>query len=466
MRRRALWIIALVAVVHAALFIVYLRPDWQVAWTDQEGYKRLGAVLAETGTFTRYPDYVTFVPEVIRTPGYPVFVAAVYRLFGVGNDVAVTVAQAFVFASICLLAYAIARRVASERVGVVAAAMTALFSPLPHFAALVLTELWTTFVATAAMLMCVRAVQRKRLFDFAAAGVLLSAATLVRPAFVLLPFFLAIGVPLLVRAERHARALRGWAVLALAASLTLLPWFAYNYVHLGQFTLSPAGGVGRGLWEGAWQGRWPGRVQAQLTEIATEESDPTQRDARAAGVAAATGHAAGPMIQYVREWRDIHDVWDTPRDPLERARARVFADQLYLRAALSHMRDDPWGHVVRRVTRGAFVLWAADVPIRYSDINDTPVAIIRLIWLVQVILLLLAAAGLATLARGGRWREAVLLALPLVYVTGVHVPLLCEARQSLPVKPIVLVLAAIAVASHRNHRTSEDTEVGRRNHRR
>jgi hypothetical protein len=30
-------------------------------------------------------------------------------------------------------------------------------------------------------------------------------------------------------------------------------------------------------------------------------------------------------------------------------------------------------------------------------------------------------------------------------VTGVHLPLLCEARQSLPVKPLVLALAAIAV---------------------
>ena len=51
----------------------------------------------------------------------------------------------------------------------------------------------------------------------------------------------------------------------------------------------------------------------------------------------------------------------------------------------------------------------------------------------------------ALLARG-RFTEAALLALPLLYVTGVHLPLLCETRQSLPVKPIVLVLATIGVA--------------------
>ena len=89
------------------------------------------------------------------------------------------------------------------------------------------------------------------------------------------------------------------------------------------------------------------------------------------------------------------------------------------------------------MTRGTFQLWAADVPIRYSQINQTPTIVIRAIWLVQVLLLLAAVVGLFVLIRRGRWAEAVLLALPLIYVTGVHLPLLCEARQSLPVKPLV-----------------------------
>jgi 4-amino-4-deoxy-L-arabinose transferase-like glycosyltransferase len=443
--RRSLWLIAVAAAIHAVLFIIYLRPAWDVSWSDQEGYKRLGAVLAATGTFTRYPDYATFVPEVIRTPGYPVFVALIYRLFGIGNDLAVTLAQAVVFAAICLMVYSIGRQVRDERTAIVAAALTALFAPLPHFAALVLTELWTAFVATAAMLMCVRAVQGRRLRDFAIAGALLSATTLVRPAFVLLPFFIAAAMPLCLKPERNRRALGSWAVLCVSAALTLLPWFTYNYVNLGRFTLSPAGGIGRGLWEGAWQGRWPGRVQAELTQIATDETDVARRQARVARVATDTGYPADQMLEYVHEWRTIHDVWDTPTDPLERAQARVLADQMYLRAAVAHIEKDPLGHAMRRVTRGAFVLWAAEVPIRYTDINQTPTWVIRVIWLVQIVLLVLAAAGFVVLIRTGRRREAILLALPLVYVTGVHLPLLCEARQSLPVKPLVLVLAAVAM---------------------
>jgi 4-amino-4-deoxy-L-arabinose transferase-like glycosyltransferase len=442
MQRRVLWAICLLALIHALAYIAYLRPEWGTSWSDQAGYKRLGTVLAETGEFTRYPDYEVFVPEVIRTPGYPAFVAVIYKMFGVGNDLAVTIVQALVFAALCVLVYAIGRRLAGPRVAIAAAVLTALFSPLPHFAALVLTELWTTFVATAAMLITLRAVQQQRLRDYVLAGVLLSATTLVRPAFVLLPFFLAGAMPLLTRSQRTWPALRGWAALVLAAGLTLLPWFTYNYVHLGQFTLSPAGGIGRGLWEGSWQGYWPGRVQAELTLIAERGDD---IEAKAREVGQETGFDPVPMVRYVREWREIHDLWDTPQDPLERARARVEADQQYLSAAVANMRRDPIGHVWRRLTRGLFVLWAADVPVRYSHINALPTLVIRAIWIAQVVLMLLAIAGAVLLWRHGRRAEAMLLTLPLVYVTGVHLPLLCEARKSLPVKPLVLALAAVAI---------------------
>ena len=446
-RSRALLIVCLVALVHAAVYIAYQRPDWDTEWTDQAGYKRLGEVLSTTGLFTRYPDAAVFVPEVIRTPGYPAFVAAVYLVAGAGNHLAVATAQALVFAGLCVLAFLLARRAAGDRAAVLAATMTALYAPFPYFGALVVTELWTSFVATAAMVIGLRAVQQGRLGDYALAGLLFGATTLVRPAFFLLPYFLAMGVPLLVREERAPRRLAGWATLALTASLTLAPWFAYNYVYLGQVTLSPAGGIGRGLWEGSWQGRWPGRVQARLTGVAETNGTREGRDAGVEAVAADTGLPVEPMREYVHEWREIHDLWDMPTDPVERARARVVADGEYLKAAVAHMREDPVGHAWRRLTHGTFVLWAAETPIRRSQVNSTPVVVIRAIWAAQVVLLVLAAFGAVRLARGGRWAEAVVLVLPLVYVTGVHLPLLCEARQSLPLKPLVLALAAIGLTT-------------------
>lgn len=446
MTRRTLIVMALIALAHAALYIVYQQGEWQstTAWTDQRGYQRLGSVLATTGEFTRYADSNLFVPEVIRTPGYPAFVAAIYVLFGVGNNLAVAIAQAFVFVAICCMVFFVARRAAGNRSAIVAGTMTALYPPLPYFGSLIVTELWTAFMATAAILVCVRAAQRGRLRDYVLAGALFTATTMVRPAFVLMPFFFAIAVPLFVTSQRNRAALQGWATLAVTAALALTPWLAYNYINLGQITLSPAGGIGRGLWEGSWQGRWSGRLQKELTDLADTTRDRDALNQRIADRARETGLPAAPMLQYVNEWRDIRAIWDTPTDPMERVRARVEADREYLRHAVANMRADPIGHLRRRLTIGAFVLWAAEVPIRYGDINLMPNWFIRLLWILQVGLLGAAAWGAIWLARNDRWLEAVMLALPIVYVTGVHVPLLCEARQSLPVKPVVIALAAIA----------------------
>src|SRR4051794_35370227 len=112
-RTSARAVIVLLALAHATFFIRYQRPDWVTQWSDQNGYTTLGRVLAETGRFTRYPYYPRFVPEVIRTPGYPVFVAAVNRVLGQGH-LPVAIAQAAVFAAICLLVHALARLVAGD----------------------------------------------------------------------------------------------------------------------------------------------------------------------------------------------------------------------------------------------------------------------------------------------------------------------------------------------------------------
>src|SRR5436190_21651228 len=260
--RRTLALIVLVAVAHGIFFIWYQRPDWTTQWPDQVGYRRLAEVLATTGKFTKSPDAPQFRPEVIRTPVYPLFVATIYKVAGTGQ-MPVALAQTALFAAICMLVYAIARRVAGEHVAIVAAAATALFPPIPYFGALVMTEVWTTFLFTLSIWMATRALESQSLASFAALGVLLGLTALSRPVFVLFPFALAaVGIVVFpLAAVKRAPPLGRWAALVVASMLTLLPWFTYNYVTLGQFTMSPAGGVGRGIWEGQWQATWSGRLQ-------------------------------------------------------------------------------------------------------------------------------------------------------------------------------------------------------------
>ena len=463
--RRSLWLVCLVATLHGLFFIWYQHPDWATQWTDQDGYRRLGQVLASTGKFTRFPEAPTFVPEVLRTPLYPMFVAVLYRLFGT-HQLPVALSQTLLFALVCIAVYATARRVTSERIAIGAAAATALFPAIPYFGALVMTEVLTTLLFTLSMWLAISALAERGLARFAWLGVVLALTTLSRPVFVLFPFALtAVGLVLfpLLRVRRRPRVAQ-WGVTIAAFALTMAPWFAYNYLTLGRFTLSPAGGVGRGLWEGSWQATWSGRTQNELTHLADDVDDRAELDRRVTEIARREGVAAGPMLEYVHQWEDIRLIWTEPTDPLERAIARVKADDEYRRVGIANIRRDAPAHLIKRLARGLFILWAGEIPFRYSEINALSPMTIRACWAVQAGIFLLALIGGYRLCRGGRLGEGLILLAPILYISAVHFPLLTEARQSLPAQPVVLLLATIAAVWLTGHSLALEPQIHEREH--
>lgn len=444
-RRRSSLLIALVAAAHAAIFIAYQRPDWNTQWTDQNGYLMLGRILAQTGRYTRFANTPLYVPEAIRTPVYPAFVAVLDLVFGESHLV-IALAQAVLFAIICLFVYAIARSVTSERVAMAAGLVTALYPPLPYISALVLTETLTTFLVTAAMVLWLRALRDGSLRWFLACGLVCAATALTRPAFQFLPLFL-VGASLLATPDARRPRWRGGVVMLAAFFVAVVPWLAYNAVYFKTVTFSPAGGPGRQLFEGTWQVQLPGRLETELTAIADSTPDRATLDDRVRAVAARSQLPAEPMLRYVHQHQDIRRIWTEPQDPWERVTARIAADHEYMRVGLENIREDPVRHAWRRAVRGTFLLWASEIPVRYSDINRLSPLAIRAIWLPQVGLMLLAAWGAVVLARSGARDEALAIAALVLYVAAVHTPLYAEARYSLPAKPMILLLATVAVAN-------------------
>ena len=369
------------------------------------------------------------------------FVAAVFAIAG-SSHLAVAIAQVGLFALVCLMTYRLGDRTGGFPVALGAGLLTALYAPLPYFAALMLTELWTTFVLVAAVLALWRAIDTQRAAWFALAGFLLAYTALSRPVFILLaPFLTALGLLMLFDAISWRRQLAGWALLTAVFVATVFPWFLYNYRYFGAPTISAAGGIGRPIWEASWQGQWSGRVQSDLTDLADSPSTDDELDDHVRMFAATHRLDAAPMLTYVHQWRRIRAIWTTPTDPEERFRARIVGDRTYLAVGLENIKGDVGGFLRRRIVRGQFVLWAAEIPVRYTAIDGLPTWAIRAIWAPQLAICALAIVGLVALGRRRARAELLLLGAPLVYVAAVHFLLLTEARQSLPVKPLLLVLA-------------------------
>ena len=233
--RKSYFLLFLVALVLRLGFLA-LRwgalPDWNI---DALGYHQLALNLLHERAFSMHTQS-PFLPDSIRTPGYPLFLAAVYALPGTSPRT-VLVIQAMLDALTAVLAADMARRLTGFRkAGLLAGLLYALLPLAWRYAAELYVESFLTFWLALSFWLALWIVQREAghpwlrgAFLGAAAGMSL----LIKPNVVLLPLLLAL--PLL--AHRRGRPLLAAAAMML---LMLAPWVARNAVVFGQPTLSTA----------------------------------------------------------------------------------------------------------------------------------------------------------------------------------------------------------------------------------
>ncbi len=242
-----------------------------------------------------------YEPSLIRLPGYPVFLAAVYSVFGHTNNTAVRIVQALVDTASCALISLVAflwepDEKLKRRTTITALALAAVCPFTAIYVGTILTETLTIFFAVAMCLIATLAFKAttlgKGLLLWGATGILGGVAVLFRPDSGL--FVAAIGITLVVTTlmrssrtqekkrkqeifYRFSRASYLGAMFSLAFCLVLVPWTIRNHriFHLFQ-PLAPAHAempgefVPRGYlaWVRTWldDGRYIGPVLWSLDE--------------------------------------------------------------------------------------------------------------------------------------------------------------------------------------------------------
>lgn len=245
-RRRAYALLFLIVALEAALLLPRFQPGSRMGG-DSHDYDTLARNVATRGCYSLESDCA---PSTLRTPGYPLFLAAVYKAGG--GIRAAKVVQFAVHLLAAMLLYELAALYFSEGIALLAAVLCATFLPL------VLSPLYhmPETLATAAAVATVWAASRingwKWALAFGAAG---GVAYLVRPTLVLLPIGLGMGLLLVGRAS-----VRQMATAALACAAVLAPWVARNSVV--QHRLSVGSPPGWPVYISALQ--WQGRLTYDL----------------------------------------------------------------------------------------------------------------------------------------------------------------------------------------------------------
>jgi len=190
------------------------------------------------------------IPSLVRLPGYPAFLAAVWSIAGVGNYRAVLLVQAAFDIATCLVVADMARRLlGSERGARIAFLLAALCPFTANYAACALTETLSIFFAALALDLALLARNHARLRGWAGCGLAVAAGILLRPdsgillaaLLVYIGFFVVAGERQRSRSSAisSSRGFSRWlaraVVLCLVALAPLAPWTLRNWHTFGLF---------------------------------------------------------------------------------------------------------------------------------------------------------------------------------------------------------------------------------------
>jgi 4-amino-4-deoxy-L-arabinose transferase-like glycosyltransferase len=308
-RRNPLFWLFLLAILPRLLLLASLPHDALLESVDARGYDLLARNLLAGHGFS-LQDAPPYQPDGLRTPLYPLFVAAVYALAG-PQPAAVAVVQALLDSLTTLLVAAIAARSLGRRAGIAAALLYALTPVQWRYAAALLAETPLAFLISLTLwLFCLLTVDRPRpalshlltrdrqipfpsLSIAIACGAVAGLAALCKPNLAGLALILAVAAFWALRRPHHQgrvpepiKARRGAGSLAAAILLTALavtsPWILRNWATFGRPFLSNAslGFVARvsapatlGVVEDhqvpPWSPGWEAHYHAVVTQAAT-----------------------------------------------------------------------------------------------------------------------------------------------------------------------------------------------------
>jgi 4-amino-4-deoxy-L-arabinose transferase-like glycosyltransferase len=236
---------AVLAVVAATLalkliflaVVVRARPQ-ALLYIDTGTYVRPALALLRKGAFSPSPD-VAPEPEINRTPGYPLLIAATWGALG-ERPWALPALGALLSAGMALVAAGLAARLFGGRAAILAAVRVScepgtFFRSLDVLSDTPFTFSLTLFVAALARYACGDGTSPAR------AGLWLALATLVRPlSYYLIPLAAVLVLVVARRAGRSPLAASGAAAAFLAPAVLLVGgWEARNLVRANAFTLSP-----------------------------------------------------------------------------------------------------------------------------------------------------------------------------------------------------------------------------------
>jgi 4-amino-4-deoxy-L-arabinose transferase-like glycosyltransferase len=400
--------------VNAAIVLVALpklsgrlTPAYNTSWGDL--YDQIAWNLDHGNGYRVEPAMGS---TMLREPGYPLLLAAVFELGGYGVQQARAICVLLAFGA-ALMLLRLTRRITSNAMTALAAALLFLLYPGILVAeAHAGIEIPSMFTVLLFILAFYSAVEKGSLWRYGAAGLLLGVAVLIRNEVLLFPLFLFVYLIFTSKSSsERVKAVLRMAVLGLGTVIVMSPWIIRNYRLVHKF-VPGATVAGVAAQEGLYSCENPSQPFAEA-----ETSAGFERDA----IARQLGKPfLGPYYQ----------LFYTPQD-------EVAFNQVLLSRVSTEYRSHPEVLAGCAMKNLFFNFWFLGKK-RQSVLLNV---------LVQAPLLGLALAGVVVLRKRGLLHKAGIILLYILYIPMVHAPIIAHARHSTLIVPFLAILAAVSLVA-------------------
>jgi len=350
---------------------------------------------------------------MIREPGYPLFLAAIFKIGGYHLETA-RFANWLLSIGIAIMIMRLTRLVTEDKTIALIASLLFLLHPGTIICeARGGVEVLFIFAILVFMLALHQAVRTQSLWSYLLAGLALGIVVQIRSTPIVFPVFLLLYLGLIAHGARERlRVVLSVAVLMLGMAAVMAPWTIRNYLLVHEFV--PTATIqGLALQEGQYtcQNISSGRDYYVLQTEAGQQRDE---------LATRLGIQAG--TEYYQVFADVREEWRLNDALLQAAKAEYVKHPMLFATCAG---------------RNAFNFWFLGKAWVVTWLN----------MLIQIPLLILALNGLYLLRKRGILSKMAIMLTFVLSILAVHMAIIAAARYSIPVMTFLTIPASVSVLS-------------------
>lgn len=420
------------------LFLIAVPHPDRFVEVDSREYDALAKNMIRSGVYSMSQG-PPFLPDVLRVPGYPVFLSLFYLLFGEGPCWPI-VGQLLLGALTCLLTYRLASRLFSAKAGMIAGLLLSFDLLSINFNNLLLSETLFTFLLLLGLYFLWRGLERHSISDLLLASVSIALTPLCRT--VGLYFFVALALLVFFHrgwdlAHRLGRVL----IFVLFPLLAISAWSYRNYRAADFPGFSLSGNYNLLFYRAA-------AVEAELEGTSFEEK---QREM---------------MLQFAEfDGEEMKSEYEYLRTARKNSMYRDRAVKIITEHPLVFLKIEAWGmfNMLFTPTRSSlaallgvptgepiFLFWKSrSLDEIIAGLRSSPLLFLLLIFLQLLFLVVMWGAVLVTVWQLLRQREnlrLVFLLLPICYFAFASGGPEAYSRFRVPIMPYLIILASYGLA--------------------